>query len=90
MGAILYAKQIPVSDAALKTEEPLNRALNDGEDFELLFTLCEDQCTKLLERWSEKVGITRIGIITDSAKMQIEGVDGRIRDLEAKGYDHLR
>lgn len=89
VGAILYAKQIPVSDAALKTEEPLNSALNDGEDFELLFTLSEDQCTRLLKRWSEKVGISRIGIITDSAKMQIEGVDGRIRDLEAKGYDHL-
>jgi len=90
VGAILYEKQIPVSEAALKTGEPLDSALNDGEDFELLFTLSQDQFTRLLRQWSGKVDISRIGTVTDSGKMQIEGEDERVRDLQTKGYDHLK
>jgi thiamine-monophosphate kinase len=89
VGAIINAEQIPISDEAKKSKEPLNSALNDGEDFELLFTLSEKECRKLLKQWSGPTPITQIGIITDTKKMQIKMPDGQISDLEAKGYDHL-
>ena len=89
VGAIINAEQIPISDEAKKSKEPLSAALNDGEDFELLFTLSESECGKLLNQWGGATPITQIGKITDTKKMQIKRPDGRISDLEAKGYDHL-
>jgi thiamine-monophosphate kinase len=90
VGAIVNAEQIPISDEAKKSEEPLSSALNDGEDFELLFTLSEKECGRLLKQWDGPTPITQIGTITDTKKMQIKMPDGRISDLEAKGYDHLK
>jgi len=71
------------------SEEPLNSALNDGEDFELLFTLSQGECEKLLNDWDGPIPITQIGEITDTKRMQIKMSDGRITDLESGGYDHF-
>jgi thiamine-monophosphate kinase len=96
VGALIEAAKIPISDDARKSTKPLSSALNDGEDFELLFTLAEDQCDKLLKKWKDPLPITRIGTITDLAaragtrKMQIKMPDGRITDLKPSGYDHLK
>ena len=89
VGAIINAEQIPISEQALKNAEPLSSALNDGEDFELLFTLSQPDCQKLLDKWDETTAITQIGTITDTGKMQIKMSDGQISDLQSKGYDHL-
>jgi thiamine-monophosphate kinase len=89
VGAIINAERIPISDEAKKSKEPLSSALNDGEDFELLFTLSENEWWKLLKQWGGVTPITQIGKITGTKKMQIKMPDGQIRDLEAKGYDHL-
>jgi thiamine-monophosphate kinase len=88
-GAIINAEQIPISDEARKKKEPLSSALNDGEDFELLFTLSEKESQRLLKRWDEPTAITQIGTITDTGKMQIKMPDGRVSDLEPHGYNHL-
>ena len=90
VGAIITAEQIPISEQARKNAEPLSSALNDGEDFELLFTLSQPDCQKLLDKWNEPTPITQIGTITNTGKIQIKMLDGRIRDLQAKGYDHLK
>ena len=90
VGALINAEQIPISQQARKNKEPLNSALNDGEDFELLFTLSHEDCRRLLEKWDEPTAITQIGNITDTKKMQIKMPDGRIIDLHSKGYDHLK
>jgi thiamine-monophosphate kinase len=89
-GAILDAKSIPISEAAKNAPDPFFAALNDGEDFELLFTLAEDQCDKLLKLWDAPLFITRIGTITNTGKMQIKTPDGKITDLKPSGYDHLK
>ncbi len=89
VGAIINAEQIPISDEARTSKEPLNSALNDGEDFELLFTLSQGQCEKLLNDWDGPIPITQIGEITDTKRMQIKMSDGRITDLESGGYDHF-
>ncbi|MHC4084027.1 MAG: thiamine-phosphate kinase [Planctomycetota bacterium] len=90
VGAIVVAEQIPISDNAQKSEHPLNSALNDGEDFELLFTLSNEDCRMLLKKWHGSIPITQIGEITDTKKMQIKMPDGQIKDLQAAGYDHLK
>ncbi len=90
VGAVIEAKSIPMSDDAKKSNDPLSSALNDGEDFELLFTLSENSCTKLLKNWNDPVAITRIGTITDTNKMQIKMLDAKIVDLKPSGYDHLK
>lgn len=89
VGALIDADRIPVSDDAKKTDNPLESALNDGEDFELLFTLSREQCDKLLKKWDEPVPVTKIGEIIEPPAFQIKMPNGQVRDLEKKGYDHL-
>ncbi|UCC22675.1 MAG: thiamine-monophosphate kinase, partial [Planctomycetota bacterium] len=90
VGAIINAEQIPISDEARKSEDPLGSALNDGEDFELLFTLSENDCGKLLKAWKEPVPIAQIGRITGSKNVEIKTADGQVSDLKPEGYDHLK
>jgi len=90
VGAVINANAIPISDEANTADNPLSSALNDGEDFELLFTLSKNNCQELLDKWDESLPITRIGEITDTQKIQIKMPDGKIADLQIKGYDHLK
>jgi thiamine-monophosphate kinase len=90
VGAVIDGAKIPVSDEARKSANPLSSALNDGEDFELLFTLSPDECHRLLNKWDARIPITQIGVITDTKKMQIKMPDGCLSDLQPEGYNHLR
>lgn len=90
VGAIIEAELVPISEEAKRNDDPLASALNDGEDFELLFTLSPQNCENLLRWWDGPPPVTRIGTITGTRRMQIKMGDGEIRDLEAKGYDHLK
>jgi thiamine-monophosphate kinase len=90
VGAVINAEEIPISRQAQKAEDPLSSALNDGEDFELLFTVSPGECERLLRLWDDTVPITQIGTITDTKKMQIKMPGGKIIDLKVGGYDHLR
>ncbi|MHC4904362.1 MAG: thiamine-phosphate kinase [Planctomycetota bacterium] len=87
VGAVLLAESIPVSGAAQKTENPLESALHDGEDFELLFTLAPAEVEKLPKLAS--VPITKIGSITNSGRMELKHPDGRVVMLMPRGFDHL-
>ena len=90
VGAVIDQDQVPISDHAKKNDDPLDSAFNEGEDFELLFTLSDKQYQKLLTCPDMPVPITAIGTITDTGKMQIRKPDNKISDLQVKGYDHLR
>ncbi len=90
VGAVIDAQRIPISGEAARGKDPLGAALNDGEDFELLFTLSEKDCRKLLNKWKEPVSIMCIGKITASRKLQIKMPDGKMMDLKPGGYDHLK
>jgi thiamine-monophosphate kinase len=84
-GAIVYADKIPVS----KNSKTLNNALNDGEDFELLFTMPQNKFEQLKKHWRFKVKLTAIGKITGGASVEIKMPGGKIVDLKLGGYDHL-
>ena len=87
VGAIINAASVPISEAAQNTTDPLAAALNDGEDFELLFTLPPAEFDKLTGL--DNVSVTCIGTITPECRMQLQMSDGATLTLEPKGYDHL-
>lgn len=89
VGAVIEEARIPILNEAKKTDNPLDCALNDGEDFELLFTLSQSNCRSLFEKWDHPTPITQIGTITDTEKIQMKSSDGGTCDLDIKGYDHL-
>jgi thiamine-monophosphate kinase len=86
-GALILADCIPISDAAATQENPLDAALHDGEDFELLFTLSPQEFEKLPRL--ETAPITKIGTITHSGRMELKTPSGQIKLLSPRGYDHL-
>jgi thiamine-monophosphate kinase len=90
VGALLNENSIPISKDALKFKEPLQCALNDGEDFELLFTMSDPD--KLLKKWPYKdVKLTVIGEITKRRGL-IEIIDkfGVKKQIHPKGYEHFK
>jgi thiamine-monophosphate kinase len=91
VGAILDAEKIPISQAALETDDrrtPLEHALGDGEDFELLFTVSPGDGQSLLDANPCGVAVTRIGEIVPGGGCQLRGRDGKLSSLAALGWKH--
>ncbi|MFA5293218.1 MAG: thiamine-phosphate kinase [Phycisphaerae bacterium] len=84
-GAIVEADKIPVS----RNTKTLSNALNDGEDFELLFTIRKKNFERLRKQWRFKTKLTAIGEITGGNSVKIKMLNKKIIDLKPSGYDHL-
>ncbi|MBM4142794.1 MAG: thiamine-phosphate kinase [Lentisphaerae bacterium] len=95
-GCDLDARAVPVSDAARALRDgvpPLDHALRDGEDFELLFALAEEREDEFMAAWRKAFDLpcTRIGIVTDRAGLvRCCFPDGATVALEGAGYAHFR
>ena len=89
VGAVVNASDIPISDAAKQDISPLLSALNDGEDFELLFTVTPENGEDLISHWDLDCPVTKIGEITDTGKVEIIALDGQRKDLLQGGFDHF-
>ena len=89
-GAVLDAKAIPISEAArslASDRTPLQRALGDGEDFELVFTLSADEGRRLLARSDLPVRVTWIGEIVAEAGCRLRE-EGSMTELPRLGWSH--
>lgn len=89
-GAELQADAIPVSQAACSdggNRSPLQRALGDGEDFELLFTLPRDAARELLQRNDLPVRVSAIGEIVAETGCRLRE-NGQWTDLPRLGWSH--
>jgi thiamine-monophosphate kinase len=89
-GALLRAESIPVAESARQLNDgrsPLEHALGDGEDFELVFACEPDQARSLLQR-QPVAGITlvEIGECVENGLWLDE--DGVRRPLPPHGYVH--
>ncbi|MDP2932761.1 MAG: thiamine-phosphate kinase, partial [bacterium] len=84
-GAIIEADKIPVS----RNAKSLSNALNDGEDFELLFTMPQKKFESLKKHWRFKVKLTAIGEIIGGNSVKMKMPNKKITDLKPGGYDHL-
>ena len=89
VGAILDAAAIPIhadAEAMADGRSPLDHALNDGEDFELVFTVGESELERAL-RCSE--AIRRIGVIVAEPGLRLRDEAGTMNRISAQGFDHL-
>jgi thiamine-monophosphate kinase len=94
VGAVIDAGRVPVSRAAKLLAKrtgrtPLDHALGDGEDYELLFTLDGPAARRLEAVWNLGTRLTRIGEVLPRKRGLLIREGDRVGPLEARGYTHL-
>jgi thiamine-monophosphate kinase len=82
VGAVIEESLVPVHGDAVELSRRdgvsvLEHALNDGEDYELLFTSARDVSPGI-----------RIGKITSDVGIFLRAGDGELRKVEARGWEH--
>jgi thiamine-monophosphate kinase len=91
---VVEAARVPVSAAAAAAMDgrpALQHALDDGEDFELLFTVPADRAEALSRHGLTGTPVAAIGRAeTGPAGVRIRYPDGREEPLRAGGYEHFR
>lgn len=90
VGATLFEETIPISDAAHQlpdSRSPLDHALSDGEDFELLFAVSADDGRNLISR-TDVTSPRHIGEIELQPGFRIRTRDGSLRELPRGGWEH--
>lgn len=91
LGCVLYEEKLPISEemrrAAFKFEiDPTACALSGGEDYELLFTVAQEDYDKLVLR--EDISV--VGYMTEAeAGTHILTKGGSKHTLTAQGWNHL-
>ncbi|MEI6972126.1 MAG: thiamine-phosphate kinase [bacterium] len=95
VGAVIEACSIPLSAVASKRRDgmtPLDHALYDGEDYELLLTVPAKRANAFEIAWRKKfdLRLSRIGVITsDRGVVCCTAVDGKSGVLKDGGYEHF-
>lgn len=95
VGADLDPARIPISAAARRLKDeltPLEHALRDGEDFELLFAARRARVPALIKAWRRafKTPLTAIGAITrQQGEIRLRAVGQPVRHLLVGGYEHF-
>jgi len=88
-GMALRAADIPIAAAASRGErEPLWHALNDGEDYELLFCLSARQAQRAAREGAAGLEVTVIGTVEESEESFLLMPDGSRQTLESGGWEH--
>ena len=95
LGATLDESAIPIHpDALVQGREdgrsPLDHALNDGEDFELVVVLAPEDATRLLAAPAAPAVLHRIGLVAREPGLWLRTPEGRLTAIEPRGFDHLR
>lgn len=91
VGATIEASRIPISEAALAMDDdrsPLEHALGDGEDFELLFTVSPDDGERLIGNPPIATPISKIGEIRTEGTYELVDEHGGVQPLEKAGWVH--
>ncbi len=90
-GALLYTEQIPINPSLhhLPFLERLERALTDGEDFELCFTLPQFAQIQLMEDSLCPFKPYPIGVVTSDPGISIRDENNAPITLTRKGYEHF-
>ena len=93
VGATLDTGRIPISPAARRVARtvggtPLEHALGDGEDFELILIVPPDEAPRLLSDQPLPVPLTQIGHIIPQPGLWERQADGSRTPLQPRGYRH--
>lgn len=85
----LNGDRIPVSED-VRSEDPVLAALNDGEDFELLFTAAAPDARDLQRTGLAGTPVTIIGeVVSGTPGVTLVKADGDETELAAGGYEHF-
>ncbi len=93
-GAVLQARSIPVSAAAERVARatsntsPLDHALADGEDFELLLALPQGELDRANRLAGPAAPLTPIGSLIEEPHLWLEDASGGRTQLVPRGYLH--
>lgn len=91
LGAIVDVDRIPISPAAYQMNDdrtPLEHALSDGEDFELILAVPPDAAEVMIKTQPIGVPLTDIGEFTADAAFHQRGANGKLQPLAPTGYEH--
>lgn len=93
-GAVIHADKVPISDAACRLcrqekgkLKPLDRALFDGEDFELVLAVPPGEAERMLRDQPLSIKLTDIGEFVAERGLWLEKNKKR-SVLEPRGYEH--
>ena len=94
-GALLDLGAIPISAAARELSAmpnhrlfPLEHALGDGEDFELILAIAAEVAQRLVREQPLSVPLTRIGQFVTEPGLWSQAADGSRVSLPPRGYEH--
>jgi len=96
VGAEIVAEAVPISEDARKLakadhKEPIEHALNDGEDFELLLAVEPVDAQDLLKQNPlTGVKLTYIGKIVEGSGVVMVTGDGKRVPVAPRGYEHFK
>jgi thiamine-monophosphate kinase len=95
VGAVLYEDEVPISADAKRLARKtglsaLHHALHDGEDYELLFTLSDEESKKLLASRSFPAQLSKIGHINKSKGIKMQDTVGKLKRIKSIGYNHFK
>ena len=92
VGCTIYEDKLPIDPTTYNIArdfelDPTMCVLNGGEDYELLFTISQDDYDKVKGHMDFSV----IGHITaESAGLQLVAKNDTVHPLKAQGWDHLK
>ncbi|MDR3197665.1 MAG: thiamine-phosphate kinase [Planctomycetaceae bacterium] len=93
LGATLYEKSVPISPAAVQLsrqtgQTPLEHALSDGEDFELLLAMPPGEAEKLLvlQPLRERFNVTLYPVAELTSELGLRFTDGTV--FLPQGFEH--
>ena len=96
VGAVVTAEKIPLSPvlrqaAKICGQSPLDWAISGGEDYQLLFTVGEQQVAALSSMVREQTGreLFAVGRIVEGQGVFLEEA-GQRREISYRGYEHFR
>lgn len=95
VAAWIDPEKVPIHDDAFRAaaadpdgRTPLDRALGDGEDFELVLTMPADAAEELLAAAPDGMELARIGGIVSGKGLHVRKADGSLAPLPATGFLH--
>ena len=87
-GAAIDLDRLPISAAAHLLDNPVEHALADGEDFELLLAVPPQEAVRLLAEGPLACGLTDIGELVSQTGLWQRSADGKLAPLAATGWLH--
>jgi len=93
VGIELLESVVPIAEAAREAARsdgrtPLDHALHDGEDYELLFAVSTQDAEKLAERTDAPVAFARIGKVIEGEGLWLIRAGGQRERIDPGGWVH--